>query len=224
MAIKRKTQSRRKSASSTRVRARGGSTKALPTSVYQVSGTTRPPISTRTGPGPLSLAAKTNLLKIMGLPGPGTVYVTLSPSRPLAANHAALAFGRPNIVDGGWDYATWTVWDPEALSALSEISKAEKGTEVERLGIWFKSEGADRRYLLDCTVNGGPATDWGGSSTAKQSFKVLRPDGALVQEAPVPRAGGHVTCVVEVQDASWYGFMLLSPHSWTFWSCEITRL
>ena len=223
MAIKRQTQSRRKSASTTRARAGRGTRLALPTSVLQVSGTLRPPISTRKRPGPLSLAEKINLLKSIGLPGPGTVYVTLSPSRALAANHAALAFGRPNIVDGGWDYATWMLL-PQTIPGLGGKSKTEKGTEVERLGIWFKSEGANRRYLLDCTVNGGPATEWGGTSTVKQSFKVLRPDGALVQENLVPRAGGHVACVVEVQDTSWYGFMLMSPHSWTFWSCEVTRL
>ena len=196
----------------------------MPTSVYKVAGTARPAISTSKGPGALSLAEKTDLLKAIGLPGPGTVYVTLSPSRPLAANHAALAFEHANIVDGGWDYATWRLFDTEALQADNEKSKAENGTGLKRLGIWFKSEGADRRYLLDCTVNGGSATDWGGSSKAKQAFKVLRPDAALVQETAVPRAGGHVACLVEVQDASWYGFILLSAYSWTFWSCEITRL
>ena len=78
MAIKRQTQSRRKSASTTRARAGRGARLALPTSVLQVSGTLRPPISTRKRPGPLSLAEKINLLKSIGLPGPGTVYVTLN--------------------------------------------------------------------------------------------------------------------------------------------------
>ena len=47
---------------------------------------------------------------------------------------------------------------------------------------------------------------------------------SLMQETTVPHEGGHVTFVVETQDANWYGFMLMSNPSWTFWACEITRL
>ena len=223
MAIKRQTQSRRKSASSARARAGRGARLALPTSVLQVSGTLRPPISTRKGPGPLSLAEKINLLKSIGLPGPGTVYVTLSPSRALAANHAALAFGRPNIVDGGWDYATWVLL-PQTIPGLSGKSKTEKGTEVERLGIWFKSEGANRRYSARLHRERGPGHRVGRDQHGKTVFQGLAPRRRPRAGKFVPRAGGHVACVVEVQDTSWYGFMLMSPHSWTFWSCEVTRL
>ena len=212
MVAKRKTRSGLKSSSRAPAGASRGPKKAVPTSVLKVSGTSRPPIALKTGPAALSVAEKTNLLKSIGLPGPGTIYVTLSPSRTVSANRAALVFERATIVDGGWGYATWVVLDPEGSP-----------TADERLGVWFNSEGANRRYLIDWTVNGGAATGW-GTSEAIQSFKVVRPNASLVIEASVPRAGGHVTCVVETQDANWYGFMLLSGNSWTFWSCEITRL
>ena len=67
----------------------------MPASVYKVAGTARPAISTSKGPGALSLAEKTDLLKAIGLPGPGTVYVTLSPSRPEVTNHAGARVRAP---------------------------------------------------------------------------------------------------------------------------------
>ena len=193
----------------------------MPTSVYKVVGTARPAISTSKGPGALSLAEKTNLLKAIGLPGPGTVYVTLSPSRPGVTNHAALAFERPRVLDGWEDYATWRLWDPDTEDVKQ--LRSQEGTGVKRLGIWFKSEAAGRRYLVVCAVMRG-APDLGGSDNLTQAFTVSRPDGSHLLTSSVPPGGGHVAFGVETQDASWYGFMLASEFTWTFWSCEITRL
>ena len=194
----------------------------MPTSVYKVAGTARPAISTSKGPGALSLAEKTDLLKAIGLPGPGTVYVTLSPSRPEVTNHAALAFERPRVLDGGEDYATWGLRDPDTASADS-VQPSQEGTGRKRLGIWFKSEAAGRRYLVDCAVNRG-APDSGGSDNLSNTFRVSRSDGSHLVSSSVPLGGGHVVFAVETQDASWYGFMLMGHGTWTFWSCEITRL
>ena len=95
--------------------------------------------SLRKRPNTLSLVEKTTLLKSMGLPGPGTVYVTLSPSRPEVANRAALAFERPRILDGGEGYAWWRLRDPDTSSADFAALQTLEGTGLKRLGIWFKS-------------------------------------------------------------------------------------
>ena len=68
------------------------------------------------------------------------------------------------------------------------------------------------------------APDLGGSDNVTQPFRVDCPDGSHVLTSSVPPGGGHVVFGVETQDASWYGFMLTSEATWTFWSCEITRL
>jgi NAD(P)-dependent dehydrogenase (short-subunit alcohol dehydrogenase family) len=126
------------------------------------------------------------------------------------------------VLPGGVDTAFWEHALPGQVMPLDTFLQPSQVADAV-VALLTMDEG-DRRYLLDCTVNGGQASEWGGTATAKQSFKVLRPDGAVVQETFVARAGGHVACVVEVQDTSWYGFMLMSPNSWTFWSCEVTRL
>ena len=224
MATKRKTPSRRAPSPKRVGRAGRGLTDVVPASVYQVAGTARPTVPSGRRPNTLSLAEKTTLLKSMGLPGPGTVYVTLSPSRPGVASHAALAFERPRILDGGEGYAWWRIRDPDTATADFAALQALEGTGLKRLGIWFKSEAANRRYLVDCVVNRGAPSDLAGTDNVTLPFLVKRPDGSHFQSTSVPPGGGHVTFVVETQDTSWYGFMLSTSASWTFWSCEITRL
>ena len=219
MATKRKTPSRRRSPASPKrpSKAPGRSAKpAVRMTVYRGRGTTRPPAPAGQRLAALSLAEKTKLLASVALPAPGTVYVTLSPSRPLVANQGALAFEHPQLVDGGWDYVTWKLWHPGVGESYDDKWTLEEGKGVKRTGIWFKSEAAGRRYLVDCAVSRPP-------TGATQTFSVFRGD-ALVQETELPDDGGHLVFVVETQDASWYGFTLMSDRTWTFWWCEITRL
>ena len=225
MAIKRKTQSRRQSPSSKRPTQTPGVAPrdAERMAVYRGRGSARPAPPAQPRPAALSLAEKTKLLAGVALPGPGTVYVTLRPSYPFVANQAALVFERARVIDCGWDYATWRLWLPNSSPSIDSQLTFEEGKGVKRLGIWFKSEAAGRRYLVDCTVNGGGPGNWGSSTLLSHVFSVFS-GNSLMQETTVPHEGGHVTFVVETQDANWYGFMLMSNPSWTFWSCEITRL
>jgi hypothetical protein len=225
MASKRKTPRRSSSSQKRGVRARGSLTSVVPPSIYKVSGGVRPttvPAGKR--PGVLTLAEKTTLLKGMGLPGPGTIFATLSPSRPGVPNRAALVFERPRLLEGGEGYAWWRIRDPDTGTADFKSLMVTEGTGLKRLGIWFKSEAADRKYLVDCVVNRGLPKDWAGVDNVVEPFQVVRPDGSHVQTSSVPPGVGHVTFVVQTQDASWYGFMLSTSASWTFWSCEITRM
>ena len=162
MAIKRETRSRRQSHSKRPTPAPGGDPRdAERMAVYRGRGGARPAAPARTRPAALSLAEKTKLLASVALPGPGTVYVTLRPSYPFVANQGALVFERAREIDCGWDYATWRLWSPNSSPSTDAQLTFEEGKGVKRLGIWFKSEAAGRRYLVDCTVNGGSPGDWG---------------------------------------------------------------
>ena len=226
MATKRKTPKPRKSGSATRVaRAPKAVGAGVASSMLQVAGAPRPTIVVKKGPGALTLAKKTALLKGLGFSAPGAVYATLSPSRPEAGSYAALVFTRPHMVEGGSGYATWILLDGGDSSAEEKKKTQEEGVGQKLLGIWFKSEGANRRYLIDCAVNGGLASNFGVSSDAVQEFTLRHaPTLAHIQDSFLRRAGDNMTWVAETQDDGWCGFCLMSQSSWTFWSCEITRL
>jgi len=150
--------------------------------------------------------------------GPGTVFATLTPSKPSVANKAALVFERARIVEGGQGWAAWRLWTgdhPELTQAEGEGEKA--------LFIWMRSEAAGRRYLVDCMVSGGGPSDLGTSVDITHTFHVTGP-AAFDQSTALPHGGGHVMFVLEAQDDGWYGFSLRSVPSWTFWFCEITRI
>jgi len=226
MATKRKTPKARKSSSATKVaRTTKAVTVGLATSVHQVAGAARPTIVIKKGPGSLTVAAKVALLKSLGIPAPGTVYARLTPSRPEAGDYAALVFTRAHQVEGGEGYATWILLDVAGSSAEDKKKRQEEGTGQKLLGVWFKSEGANRRYLIDCAVNGGLASNFGVNSDVEQEFTLRHAQTfAHIQDSVLLRAGDNMTWVAETEDAGWCGFFLMSRSSWTFWSCEITRL
>jgi hypothetical protein len=176
----------------------------VPVKIFKGRGVARVPESrTSNSPRKLNQVEIKDLYKKLGKPAPGSLYVILTPSQPTVANRGALVFVKADIVEGGKNYA---VWRPD-----EKASPGQRGS----LSLWLWST-ANRRYLIDCTV------DEDAPLTNPRSWSVVGPDGVTqTWNSYVP----HLVFTLDATTSGWYGFSITGINRWwLFYSCEVTNL
>jgi len=152
-------------------------------------------------PPDLSVALKKEMLKELNLsPGPGSVYIKLTPRNSYVAGKGFLYFRNPIVVTGKDDNAAWG----------PPLNDTEKFVEIS-----LKSEAAGRRYLIDCAVN----------QTAGSNFKIWKGYNDLLQTIESAGAPGqHLVFLLDATDNGWHMFKISGGAGWYFYSCEVTNL
>ena len=86
-------------------------------------------------PPELSAEAMQGILKSLGTSsGPGSVYVRMTPRNKVIPNRASISFWDVYFVTGKDQYSRW---------------KAPFNEQDKRAGLWVRSEGPGRKYLID---------------------------------------------------------------------------
>jgi len=163
-------------------------------------------------PRPLTTDQKAEILRSWGvLSAPGTVLWRLSAADP-RSGRGALVLVNPYLVNAAADFMQWVV----VPASSPETLKLRYGTGDKMLGLWLRSEGAGRRYLLDCAV---AKTALLGPTT----LKLTSPGGGTTSWT-LGEGDQHVTWVMQASDDGWYDFQLRGDRSWRLHWCEATRL
>jgi len=206
---------------------RGGQQGDVP--VFKGSGGERSTVGVKPPPGGTALGAL-DLKNLVGS-NPGSVYVTLSPRDPSVANHGALVFVTPTLVEGGENYAIWgkpSSGKPKLYyqSDLEKMKQKMLEAKLDMAGytsnpapqpgpagavmLWLQSS-ANRKYLIDCVVGGSP-------------FLVSGPQGD--QMIQLNQMTGHLIFMLDAATAGWYSFRIASGNEfgWAFYSCQVTNL
>ena len=173
---------------------------ARPPVVVKGAGTPTPQTSALKPPPPpppdLSAAAKADMVKALGLQGPGSLYFKVTPRNSKVPSRGEIDFFHPTEVADGvyWSDAANDWW--------------------KFVQIYVKSEGMARRYLIDCSVQGGMM------KKDKGPFKIWLNEKLLQTVEPDQE---HIIVLLETTDSGWYEFEIRGGPVWSFHSCEVTR-
>ncbi len=152
-------------------------------------------------PPELSAEAMQAILKSIGAAStPGTRYVRVTPRLSFVASKASLAFQNAYWVTSADQYARW---------------KPPFNEQDKRVGLWVKSEGAGRKYAIDCSVRQdvGP----------KYPFK-LWSSNTMLKSFTSTGEGQHLVFLLAATGAGWYAYQISGGPGWWFYSCEVTHL
>ena len=142
-------------------------------------------------PPELSAAAKADLFKSVNASGPGSQYFKLSPNVPYRHQKGWLEFIDAHRVDGSGS-ANWQQSNHGVIFTL-------------------RAEGGERRYLMDCLVDGGTA-----------DYKIQTINHKVLQTFASDQ--NHLVFLLETNDTFWHSVEITGGPDWWFFSCEATRV
>lgn len=154
----------------------------------------------------LTAEQRRTLLASLDLPtAPGHVYFRVTPGTPNVPDKGGLVFMNAYLVEPMNGYARWSIREP--LPNLGPV-------------LWIHSEGAGRRYFVDCA----------GRAPSNTAVHVTGP-GGLDQTVNGGQAEMHMTWVLEASNGEWYGYNMTPQRvapggfgGFELQSCDVTAL